>query len=69
MTLDNLSLLISRETPLDPPQYFVRTWPAPFDADVANDVHITDFPHPYPALRHLQKARAQSTHRLGTDQE
>jgi len=36
-------------------QYYVRTWPAPFDPATATETRITDFPHPYPKLKELQK--------------
>ena len=36
-------------------QYYVRTWPAPFDPATAVETRITDFPHPYPKLKNLQK--------------
>jgi hypothetical protein len=56
LTLDGISLLVSRETPKDPPQYYVRKYPTSFrTALAATEQRITNFPHPYEELRDLQK--------------
>lgn len=49
LSIDNLKLLISKESQEDPPQYYLRTWPA------QTVTQVTDFPHPYPQLRNLKK--------------
>ena len=54
ITLDGLSLLLSREAARDPPQTYVIT----FGADGAprgEPRRVTDYPHPYPQLRDIQK--------------
>ena len=61
LTLDGISLLISRETPKDPPQYYVRKYPDPFNTTEApTEKCITNFPHPYEKLRDLQKVALTS---------
>ncbi|CAI7893350.1 unnamed protein product [Closterium sp. NIES-53] len=47
--LNDLKLILSRESKDDPPQSFVRRW-----AD-GSEVQLTHFPHPYPSLRGLSK--------------
>ena len=49
LTLDNMKILFSSETNNEPPQFFVR------DVRGCASVQITDFPHPYPSLKGLQK--------------
>lgn len=51
--LENLQLLVSRETATDNPQFLVRTLDAL--GGVAHERRLSDFPHPYPSLRGLQK--------------
>jgi len=53
ITLDSLRMLVTRETKVDPPQYFVRSNWAPGAS--AAETRLTNFPHPYPTLRDLQK--------------
>eukprot|EP00897_Mesotaenium_endlicherianum_P002958 jgi/Mesen1/2690/ME000167S01839 len=47
--LEALSLLMSRESQQDPPQYFLKSWPG------GEMKQVTAFPHPYPSLRDLSK--------------
>ncbi|XP_024379189.1 probable glutamyl endopeptidase, chloroplastic [Physcomitrium patens] len=49
LSVDTLKLLISKESQLDPPQYYLRTWPE------QKETQVTNFPHPYPQLRNLKK--------------
>lgn len=47
--LEDISMLKVRESPTDPPQFYVHSL-----KDSA-ERQITDFPHPYPSLKELQK--------------
>lgn len=49
LSVGNLKLLISKESQIDPPQYYLRTWPE------QRVTQVTNFPHPYPQLRNLKK--------------
>eukprot|EP00850_Spirogloea_muscicola_P015508 SM000119S25651 [mRNA] locus=s119:274744:280961:+ [translate_table: standard] len=49
LTFDQLRILISRESQMEPPQYFMRRWS---DQTMKQ---ITFFPHPYPQLKGLSK--------------
>ncbi|CAM6094825.1 unnamed protein product [Calypogeia fissa] len=49
LCLDELKILVSKESQTDPPQYYLRMWP---DEKVSQ---ITYFPHPYPQLADLKK--------------
>ncbi|KAG0615601.1 hypothetical protein M758_5G054700 [Ceratodon purpureus] len=49
LSVDNLKLLISKESQIDPPQYYLRKWPE------QKVTQVTNFPHPYPQLRNLKK--------------
>lgn len=49
LILDELRILVSKESQIEPPQYYLMTWP---DQGVSQ---ITNFPHPYPQLAHLKK--------------
>ncbi|KAK9816189.1 hypothetical protein WJX74_001254 [Apatococcus lobatus] len=51
--LDTLSLLKSRETPLDPPQFYIQSWDAP--GQPPKERQLSQFPHPYPSVRDHQK--------------
>ena len=53
ITLDGLSLLLSREAARDPPQTHVVTFGA--DGAPRGERRVTDYPHPYPQLRDIQK--------------
>uniref|UniRef100_A0A7S0MZS3 Probable glutamyl endopeptidase, chloroplastic n=2 Tax=Pyramimonas obovata TaxID=1411642 RepID=A0A7S0MZS3_9CHLO len=67
LTMDGISLLISRETPKDPPQYYVLKYPDPFNTtEPPTENLITDFPHPYAKLRDLQKEIIQYEREDGT---
>ncbi|KAL6896654.1 hypothetical protein ACP4OV_007226 [Aristida adscensionis] len=49
MQLDQLKLLVSKESRREPTQYFIEIWPN------KKQVQITNYPHPYPQLALLQK--------------
>lgn len=49
LSVENLKLLVSKESQLDPPQYYLRKWPK------QTVTQVTNFPHPYPQLRNLKK--------------
>ncbi|KAL6657316.1 hypothetical protein ACP70R_005096 [Stipagrostis hirtigluma subsp. patula] len=49
MQLDQLKLLVSKESRREPTQYFLKIWPN------KKQVQITNYPHPYPQLALLQK--------------
>ena len=52
--LDRLRMLMTRESPSEPPQYSFIT----FGADAAaapTERLLSHFPHPYPSIRDLQK--------------
>ncbi|CAM6051998.1 unnamed protein product [Sphagnum compactum] len=49
LRVDDLKILISRESQTQPPQYYLRSWPD------QRETQITDFPHPYPQLANLKK--------------
>lgn len=53
ISLEGLSLLLSRETVQDPPQTFIKTFTQ--DASQSTERQVTNYPHPYPQLRELQK--------------
>ena len=53
ISLDDLQLLLVRESVTEPPQYFVQRW-AGADATPA-ERRLSYFPHPYPSIRDLQK--------------
>ncbi|GAB4818840.1 hypothetical protein N2152v2_005886 [Parachlorella kessleri] len=53
ISLDNLQMLASRESVRDPPQYYIKTFTA--GGSQAEERCISDFPHPYPTLKDLQK--------------
>jgi dipeptidyl aminopeptidase/acylaminoacyl peptidase len=46
---DDHVILTVRESPTDPPNFFIR------DLDRGRVAQVTDFPHPYPELRGIQK--------------
>ncbi len=52
--LDGLRMLMTRESPRDPPQYSIITFGADPMAAPA-ERRLSDFPHPYPSIRDLQK--------------
>ncbi|KAF1869587.1 hypothetical protein Lal_00017162 [Lupinus albus] len=49
LNLDQLKILISKESKTENTQYYLVSWPE------KNLVQITNFPHPYPQLASLQK--------------
>lgn len=49
LTVDNLKIVISRESQTEPPQYYIVCWPE------KRETQITNFPHPYPQLKDLKK--------------
>ena len=49
MQLDQLKLLVSKESTREITQYYVKIWPN------KKQVQITNYPHPYPQLALLQK--------------
>ena len=49
LCLDELKILVSKESKTENTQYHLRTWPE------KKSVQITQFPHPYPQLKLLQK--------------
>ncbi|KAI8467198.1 MAG: alpha/beta-hydrolase [Monoraphidium minutum] len=56
ITLDGLQLLLSRETAQDPPQTWIMTLAqAPGGKLEFSERRLTDYPHPHPQLRDLQK--------------
>ncbi len=52
--LDGMRMLMTRENPRDPPQYFVITFGADPAAPPA-ERRLSNFPHPYPSIRDHQK--------------
>jgi dipeptidyl aminopeptidase/acylaminoacyl peptidase len=54
-------LVTRRESPDDPPNYYIRNWKTG-DLDA-----ITDFPHPYPALAGIEKEVVQYQRKDGLD--
>lgn len=56
ITLDGLKLLRSRETAQDPPQTWIMTLSKAPGGDISiTERQLTDYPHPHPQLRDLQK--------------
>lgn len=49
LRLEELKILTSKETKTENTQYHLQTWPE------KKSVQITQFPHPYPQLKSLQK--------------
>ena len=49
-----MRMLMTRESPRDPPQYFVITFGADPAAPPA-ERRLSNFPHPYPSIRDHQK--------------
>lgn len=54
VSLDGLQLLLSRESATEPPQTYTITYSGA-DASSSTEQRITDFPHPYPQLKDMQK--------------
>ncbi len=46
-------MLKSRETPLDPPQFYIQSWDSP--GQPPKERQLSEFPHPYPTVRDHQK--------------
>jgi len=53
ITLDTLRILLTRESNAEQPQYFIRSGWAP--GTEAQETQLTNFPHPYPTLKDMQK--------------
>ena len=51
--LDTLSMLFSRETPLDPPQFYIQSWDQA--GQPPRERQLSQYPHPYPTVRDHQK--------------
>lgn len=49
LTLDNFKIVIARESQTEPHQFYFVCWPA------KTETRITNFPHPYPQLKDLNK--------------
>lgn len=46
-------MLLSRETPTDPPQTYIKTFTA--NSGTPQERQLTNYPHPYPQLRDMNK--------------
>lgn len=56
ISLDGLRMLLSRETAQDPPQTWIMTFSRGADGPLTStERQLTDYPHPHPQLRDLQK--------------
>ena len=66
VSFDNLSFLLSRENPQEPSQYSTISWPNGFDGE-AEEKLLTNFPHPHPELKGLQKKVLKYKRKDGTD--
>mmetsp|Transcript_4275 Transcript_4275/g.14965 ORF Transcript_4275/g.14965 Transcript_4275/m.14965 type:complete len:682 (-) Transcript_4275:765-2810(-) len=64
--LEDASFLLSRENPNEPSQYSVISWPEGFDAE-PKETLLSDFPHPHPDLKDLQKKVLRYKREDGTD--
>jgi dipeptidyl aminopeptidase/acylaminoacyl peptidase len=64
--LEEASFLLSRESPSDPTQYSIISWPEGFEKEAKEEI-LTDFPHPHPELRDLQKKVLKYQREDGTD--
>ena len=53
-SMDEVTMLMTRESQRDPTQYHIMSWPKGFEQPPV-ERQITDFPHPYPQLRELNK--------------
>eukprot|EP00879_Flechtneria_rotunda_P026301 GHRR01028036.1.p1 GENE.GHRR01028036.1~~GHRR01028036.1.p1 ORF type:complete len:835 (+),score=219.07 GHRR01028036.1:164-2668(+) len=54
ITLDGLKLLLSRESAHEPPQTYMVSFNGP-EAENVTEQKLTNFPHPYPQLKDMQK--------------
>ena len=52
VSLSAFSMLISRETPKDPPQSYVAQF---VDGAPGPERQLTNYPHPYPSLRDMNR--------------
>ncbi|QDZ20915.1 alpha/beta-hydrolase [Chloropicon primus] len=64
--LDDVSFLLSRENPNEPSQYSTISWPNGFDSEPSEKL-LSDFPHPHPDLKDLQKKVLRYKREDGTD--
>eukprot|EP00884_Botryococcus_braunii_P016558 jgi/Botrbrau1/3586/Bobra.0078s0038.1 len=53
ITLEGLKFLMTRESVTEPPQYYIATWQGP--GLPLLERRLSDYPHPYPSLKDLQK--------------
>ena len=51
----NLELLITKEQMREQPQYYIKTLSAGADAANKPERLLSNFPHPYPSIRDLQR--------------
>lgn len=52
---DNLEMLITKEQMREQPQYYIKTLSAGKDSAAAPERLLSNFPHPYPSIRDLQR--------------
>lgn len=52
---DKLEVLLTRETVRDQPQYYIKTLSASSNGSLLPERLLSDFPHPYPSIRDLQR--------------
>ena len=52
---DNLELLTTKEQMREQPQYYIKTLSAGSKAADKPERLLSDFPHPYPSIRDLQR--------------
>ena len=65
-SLDDISFLLSRENQNEPSQYSTISWPKGFDSEPEEQL-LTNFPHPHPNLKDLQKKVLKYKRKDGTD--
>ena len=51
----NLELLITKEKMREQPQYYIKTLSAGSNSEDKPERLLSDFPHPYPSIRDLQR--------------
>lgn len=65
-SLDDISFLLSRENQNEPSQFSIISWPKGFDSEPEEQL-LTNFPHPHPNLKDLQKKVLKYKRKDGTD--